>query len=48
MRYWYIDSYSYRYAILNKTMVEKYGESCIDFCLRLVEDNVRISRTERK
>lgn len=39
----YFYSYSYRYLISNKTMIEKYGESAIDFCLRLVADNVRIS-----
>lgn len=36
----YFYSYSYRYLISNKTMIEKYGESAIDFCLRLVADNV--------
>ncbi|XP_046446905.1 glutamate receptor ionotropic, delta-1-like [Daphnia pulex] len=32
-------TYSYRYLISNKTMIEKYGESTIELCLRLVADN---------
>ncbi|EFX66287.1 hypothetical protein DAPPUDRAFT_116519 [Daphnia pulex] len=32
-------TYSYRYLIPNKTMIEKYGESTIELCLRLVADN---------
>nr|CAH0102495.1 unnamed protein product [Daphnia galeata] len=32
-------TYSYRYLFMNKTMIDKYGESTIELCLRLLADN---------